>query len=121
MLNLHLRIKTSNYSPRQRKPFTRGPGTFAKQKLIPVLLDRYFSTGIESRTTNDDRHSKCSAILPRKRKEKEVFKSPQAFSGCKCEHMHSNDDSTQFSKMAAIGGTVAQEHCGGFSFENCKR
>ncbi|XP_044170865.1 probable proteasome subunit beta type-2 isoform X7 [Acropora millepora] len=23
--------------------------------------------------------------------------------------------------MAAIGGTVAQEHCGGFSFENCKR
>lgn len=23
--------------------------------------------------------------------------------------------------MAAIGGTVAQDHSGGFSFENCKR
>ncbi|XP_068695543.1 proteasome subunit beta type-7-like [Montipora foliosa] len=35
--------------------------------------------------------------------------------------MHTKNDSTKFSKMAAIGGTVAQEHCGGFSFENCKR
>ncbi|XP_044177101.1 proteasome subunit beta type-7-like [Acropora millepora] len=35
--------------------------------------------------------------------------------------MHSNNDTTKISKMAAIGGAVAQEHCGGFSFENCKR
>ncbi|KAK2550908.1 Proteasome subunit beta type-7 [Acropora cervicornis] len=35
--------------------------------------------------------------------------------------MHSKNDSTKTFKMAAIGGTVAQEHCGGFSFENCKR
>ena len=30
--------------PRQRKPLTKGPGTLAKQKLMPVLLERYFST-----------------------------------------------------------------------------
>ncbi|XP_044170339.1 proteasome subunit beta type-7-like isoform X2 [Acropora millepora] len=36
-------------------------------------------------------------------------------------HMHCKNDSTKTFKMAAIGGTVAQEHCGGFSFENCKR
>ncbi|KAK2546762.1 hypothetical protein P5673_033597 [Acropora cervicornis] len=35
--------------------------------------------------------------------------------------MHCMNDSTKTFKMAAIGGTVAQEHCGGFSFENCKR
>ncbi|KAK2547490.1 Proteasome subunit beta type-7 [Acropora cervicornis] len=34
--------------------------------------------------------------------------------------MHCMNDSTKTFKMAAIGGTVAQEHCGGFSFENCK-
>ena len=27
----------------------------------------------------------------------------------------------KFSKMAAVGGIVAQENHGGFSFENCKR
>ena len=42
-------------------------------------------------------------------------------SGYYCQHMHTKDDSTKFFNMAAIGGTVAQEHCGGFSFENCKR
>ncbi|XP_073243380.1 proteasome subunit beta type-7-like isoform X1 [Porites lutea] len=35
--------------------------------------------------------------------------------------MHTNDDSTKVFNMAAIGGTVTPEHCGGFSFENCKR
>jgi len=35
--------------------------------------------------------------------------------------MHSKNDTTKISKMAAVGGTLAQEHCGGFSFENCKR
>ena len=49
--------------PRQRNPFTSGPGTSAKQKLMPVLLDRYFLTGMESKTTKEDNNSKCSAIL----------------------------------------------------------
>lgn len=49
--------------PRQRNPFTRGPGTSAKQKLMPVLLDRYFLTGMESKTTKEDNNSKCSAML----------------------------------------------------------
>ncbi|KAL9988959.1 hypothetical protein ACROYT_G003457 [Oculina patagonica] len=35
--------------------------------------------------------------------------------------MHTKHDSTKFFNMAAIGGTVVPEHCGGFSFENCKR
>ena len=47
--------------------------------------------------------------------------SPRYVSGLCCKHMHTKDDSTKIFNMAAIGGTVAQEHCGGFSFENCKR
>ena len=90
---------------------------------MPVLLDRYFSTGIESRTRKEDKHSKCSAILARERKGRERLglKSPHVISGFYSVHMHTGDDSTNFFNMAAIGGTVAQEHCGGFSFENCKR
>ena len=52
-----------DHLPRQRNPFTSGPGTSAKQKLMPVLLDRYFLTGMESKTTKEDNNSKCSAIL----------------------------------------------------------
>lgn len=52
-----------DHLPRQRNPFTSGPGTSAKQKLMPVLLDRYFLTGMESKTTKEDNNSKCSAIF----------------------------------------------------------
>lgn len=52
-----------DHLPRQRNPFTSGPGTSAKQKLMPVLLDRYFLTGMEFKTTKEDNNSKCSAIF----------------------------------------------------------
>lgn len=55
--------------PRQRKPLTKGPGTLAKQKLMPVLLERYFSTWIESRTLKEEICSKFSAIFDPKTKE----------------------------------------------------
>lgn len=70
--------------PRQRNPFTSGPGTSAKQKLMPVLLDRYFLTGMESKTTKEDNNSKCSAIFSDDKEWRERgagSKSPLASSG----------------------------------------
>ena len=86
---------------------------------MPVLLERYFSTEIESKTTKEDKQSKYSAILSRR--ERTWVEESAIFQRLTYFDMHTRNDSTKFSKMAAIGGTVAQEHCGGFSFENCKR